>query len=212
VFFAGHAYKDEDGKVYLAPKSFDLKRMSTTGLPLQWLVDELEKCPAKDKLLLLDCSHAGKGADLAMEPSTAEMLRSLKTPPGRSPLRTITAIASCGSGQRGEDSPEKHHGLFAWLLAQGYSGAADKNSDNRLEPTELFGYLQEAFGELKVTQTPELFDSARVRHRSRMAAVRRMRARRKGARNWLAATTGLRLPELRGLVRGLWHDAIASYH
>ena len=44
---------------------------------------QLEKCPAKEKLLLLDCSHAGKGADLAAEPSTAEMLQSLKAPPGR---------------------------------------------------------------------------------------------------------------------------------
>ena len=107
--------------------------------------------------MLLDCSHAGKGADLARQPSTAEMLRSLKTPPGRSPLRTITAIASCSSGQRGVDWPEKRHGLFAWLLAQGYAGAADKNGDNRLEPTELFTYLQESFGQLKISQTPELF-------------------------------------------------------
>ena len=156
VFISGHAYTN-DGHVYLAPKNFDPKRMSTTGLPLQWLVDELEKCLAKDKLLLLDCSHAGKGADLAREPSTAEMLRSLKTPPGRSPLRTVTAIASCTAGQRGTDWPEKGHGRFAWLVAQGYAGSADQNHDNRLDPNELFGYLQESFSQLKISQTPELF-------------------------------------------------------
>lgn len=161
VFVTGHAYRNEEGKVYLAPKDFDPKRMSATGLPLQWLVDELEKCPAAEKLLLLDCSHAGKGADLASEPSTAEMIRSLKTPPGRAPLRTITAIASCGSGQRGVDWLEKRHGLFAWLLARGYAGEADKNRDNRLEPSELFGYLQEAMAtsseRIGTSQTPELF-------------------------------------------------------
>lgn len=161
VYFAGHAYRDMDGKVYLAAKNFDLKRISSTGLPLQWLVDELEKCPAKEKLLLLDCSHAGKDRDEALELSTAEMLRSLRTPPGRSPLRTVTAIASCKAGQQGEDWSEKQHGLFAWILAEGYSGVGDKNRDNRLEPTELFGYLQEAMAaadaQLKVSQTPELF-------------------------------------------------------
>jgi hypothetical protein len=51
--------------------------------------------------------------------------------------------------------------LFAWFLAQGYAGAADKNRDNRLEPTELFGYLQAemaaATKRLKAPQTPELF-------------------------------------------------------
>lgn len=156
VFVASHAYKD-DGKIYLAPKDFDLQRASTTGLPLRWLVDELEKCPAKEKLLLLDSSHVGKGADLARQPSTAEMLRLLKSLPGRSPLRTVTAIASCTGSQRGVDLSEKRHGAFGWLLAQGYSGAADRNADNRLEPAELFGYLQESFGQLKVSQTPELF-------------------------------------------------------
>ncbi len=75
VFFTGRAYKDADGKVYLALKDFDPARIGDTGLALQWLVDELEKCPAKEKLLLLDASHAGTGADLAMEPSAEEMLR-----------------------------------------------------------------------------------------------------------------------------------------
>jgi len=161
VYFAGHAYKDEDGAIYLAPKNFDLKRMRVTGLPLQWLVDVLEKCRAKEKLLLLDCSHAGQGQDLAQEPSTAEMLRLLKAPPGRSPLHTVTAIASCKAGQRGADWPEKQHGMFGWFLAQAYAGAADKNRDNRLESTELFSYLQDAMttvaAQLKIRQKPELF-------------------------------------------------------
>ncbi len=157
VFFAGHAYKDEDGKAYLAPKDFNAGRISTTGLSLQWLVDELEKCPAKDKLLLLDCSPGGKDSGTTKALSATEMIRSLKTPPGRAPLRTITAIAGCKSGQQGQDLPDKKHGAFAWVLAEGYAGDADKNRDNRLEPTELFGYLQVAMTKLNVSQTPELF-------------------------------------------------------
>ena len=129
-------------RVYLAPKNFDFKRPGLTGLGLQWLVDQLEKCPAKEKLLLLDCSQAGAGTDLAREPSSAEMLQSLKTPPGRAPLRTVWAVASCRAGQRGQTWPSKGHGLFAWCLAEGYTGRADTNRDGRIEPTELFGYLQ----------------------------------------------------------------------
>jgi serine/threonine protein kinase len=161
VYVAAHAYKADDGGVYLAPKNFSFHRTSVSGLALQTLVDALEMCKAKEKLLLLDCSHAGGGADAAAEPSTAEMIRSLKAPPGRSPLRTVTAIASCDREQRGAEWPEKKHGLFAWLLAQGYSGVADKNRDGRIEPTELFDYLQDAMASagqaLKVTQTPKLF-------------------------------------------------------
>ena len=89
------------------------------------------------------------------------MLRGLPAPPGRSALRTVTAIASCKAGQHAADWPEKQHGLFAWLLAQGYTGAADANRDGRIEPTELFDYLQGAMAaagrQLKVAQAPELF-------------------------------------------------------
>jgi eukaryotic-like serine/threonine-protein kinase len=159
-FFTGRAYKSDEGKVYLALKDIDLARIGETGLPLQWLVDALEKCPAREKLLVLDCNHAGSGADLAMEPTSDEMFNSLAHLPGRGPLRTVTAIASCRAGQRSVDWSEKRQGLFGWLLAQGYAGQADKNRDNRIEPTELFGYLQEQLatlgGQLKVSQTPQL--------------------------------------------------------
>ncbi|MBU4270547.1 MAG: serine/threonine protein kinase [Planctomycetes bacterium] len=161
VYVAGRAYKTEDGKVYLAPRSFDLRRMNVTGLPLQWLIDRLEDCKAKEKLLLLDCGRAGDGADLDKEPSSAEMLGSLDAPAGRAALRTVTAIANSKAGGRGAIWPEKGHGLFAVLAAEGYSGAADKNRDLRLEPTELFDYLQEAIvspaEKLAVAQSPELF-------------------------------------------------------
>jgi serine/threonine-protein kinase len=161
VYFAGHAYKDDKGVVYLALKNFDAKRPAEMGKPLQWLVDQMEQCPAKEKLLLLDCSQAGPDADAAHEPSTAEMIRSLKAPPGRSPLRTMTAVASCKAGERGQPWPSKGHGLFAACLADAYSGHADTNQDGRIEPTELFGFLQGAMStaaaEVKAAQTPELF-------------------------------------------------------
>ncbi len=161
VYFAGHAYRRDGQQVYLAPKNFDLKRIATTGLPLRWLVDQLEQCAAKEKLLLLDCSHAGSGADLARQPSTAEMVDALSATPGRSPLRTITAVVSCRAGQRGLPWGAKGHGMFAWLLAEAYRGDADKNRDSRLEPTELVEFLAAAMatasGQLGGEQLPHLF-------------------------------------------------------
>jgi serine/threonine protein kinase len=159
VCLLGHASRDEKGEVYFAPKNFDLKQPALTGLPLQWLVDQLENCPAKEKLLLVDCSHAA--ADPQSEPSSAEMIRSLKAPSGRAILRTVAAIAAEKAGERGLDWPDKGHGLFAYFVAEGFSGAADKNRDNRMEPTELFEFLQNKMApvasQLKGSQTPELF-------------------------------------------------------
>ena len=147
------------GQVFLAPKDFRSDQPAVNGRPLQWLVDLLEDCPAKEKLLLLDGSHAGSGAEQAAEPSSAEMIRALKRQPNRALLLKVTAVASCRKGQRGLDLPDKEHGLFAWCLAEGYGGAADANRDTLVEPTELFAYLQKDMpaAAAKGAQAPELF-------------------------------------------------------
>jgi hypothetical protein len=161
VYVAAHAYRDDQDPVFLAPKNFQLSRVSDSGVPLQWLVDEFEKCPAKDKLLLLDCTHSGSGADLAAEPSAAEMLGTLKAPPGRAPLRTVTAIAGTSEGERGIVLADENQGLFAEQLARGFDGEADANRDGRLENTELFSYLDRtmktASAQAGRPQTPKLF-------------------------------------------------------
>lgn len=143
VYFAGHAYRDTQGKVYLAPKNFSIQRMETTGLALQWLVDQLEACPAKEKLLLWDASH-GDQPVAGNQPSAVEMLRALHAPPGQAALRTVTALASSAEGQTGQAAPSGKNGLFAWALSQAYAGAADKDRNLRIEPTELDEYLQAA--------------------------------------------------------------------
>ena len=159
VYYVGHAVKDPSGQVFLAPKDFRSDQPAVNGRPLQWFVDLVEDCPAKEKLLLLDGSHTGSGGEQASEPSSAEMIRSLKPQPNRALLRKVTAVASCQKGQRGLDLPEKEHGLFAWCLAEGYGGAADANRDTLVEPTELFAYLQKALpaAGAKGAQAPELF-------------------------------------------------------
>ncbi|MDZ7618914.1 MAG: caspase family protein [Patescibacteria group bacterium] len=160
VYVAGHAYQDDQGTVFLAPKNFDFLRMDVTGLRLQWLVDQLEACPAGEKLLLLDATQAGDGADLKRQPSAAEMIGTLKAPPGRAPLRTVTVVAGTSAGERGQTLADGTRGLYAALLAESYAGEADKNRDTRIEPTELFTYLSEAMpreaAKLSATQTPHL--------------------------------------------------------
>ncbi|HUT08899.1 MAG TPA: protein kinase [Thermoguttaceae bacterium] len=161
VLFSGQAFENDDGRVYLAPRSFHTGQMLTTGLRLQWLVDQLESCAAKEKLLLLDCSHQGTTAVTARQPSTAEMIRTLDAPPGRSPFRTVTTIASCQAGQRGLLVEGTDRGRFAAALEKAYSGGADKNRDGRLETTELFEFLAgdmaAASQQLGNPQSPELF-------------------------------------------------------
>ncbi len=160
VYFAGHAYLDDENRPFLAAKDFDLKRMSESGVSLNWLREQLEACVAHEKLLLLDSSHAGEGTDLEKQPGAAAVLEALKAPKEPAVFKTTNAIASSQSGQRGLDWDEKQHGMFAYFVSQGFAGAGDKNQDVHLEPTELFDYLKNAMAKVSLdgkTQTPALF-------------------------------------------------------
>ena len=160
VFFAGHAYVDGDGLSFLAAKDFDLSRITESGISLSWLREQLEDCPAREKVLLLDCSRVGEGADQQRQLSAARLIESLKPEKDPAEFRTTWAIASCTADQRGLDWTEKQHGLFGWFVATAYSGNGDRNQDVHLEPTELFDYLRNEMAQVKVgdnSQLPKLF-------------------------------------------------------
>jgi serine/threonine-protein kinase len=156
VYFSGHAYIDSDSSVFLAGRDFRFDQMAETGVPLNWLVQRIEKCAAKDKLLLLDCSHLGNQKDLRSQPSTATMVRKIKTP-----RKTTSIIASCDDGQRGIDWKEKQLSVFAWYVADGFAGAADANRDLRITAQESFDYLKKSMAGARIEggakQTPVLF-------------------------------------------------------
>ncbi len=160
VYFCGHAYQDDNRETFLAAKDFAFNRTAESGLPLTWLRDQLEACSAGEKLLLLDCCHDGEGEDLTKQPSTAQMLQSLQLPSARAVFKTTAAIASTQAGQRGLVLAEKKHGMFGYVLAEAYSGSADKNRDVHLEPTELFDYLKTVMATFTLddkSQTPAIF-------------------------------------------------------
>lgn len=137
VYVAAHAYVGDDGIVYLALTDFRLDDMPATGLPLDWLVTQLERCATEDKLLLLDIVHEGNGPDLAQQPPLPDMLYKLK-----STIRQTDVIGSASAGQRGLDLPGTNHGAFARFLAEGYSGAADADEDLHITGDELYSFLK----------------------------------------------------------------------
>lgn len=160
VFFAGHAYVDDQGASFFAARDFDLSRITESGISLSWLREQLEACPAREKLLLLDCSRVGDGADQQRQLSAARMIESLKPEKDPAEFRTTWAIAASTADQRGLDWAEKQHGLFGWFVADAYSGNGDRNRDLHLEPTELFDYLRNEMAQVKVeekSQLPKLF-------------------------------------------------------
>src|SRR4030095_2310872 len=122
---------------------------------------ELEKVQASEKLLIFDASHTVTPEQTALQPSSAEMIATIvgtKSAPG---LKTVTALASCSTGQRGGVLKGQPHGALAWFLAEGFGGKADRERDVHVGSGEIFEFLKESFAgasaELGAAQTPALF-------------------------------------------------------
>ena len=143
VYFVGHGYRDAAGTAYLATKEFDLNRMAATGLPLRWLVGQMEASAAKEKILLLDSCHDGTGKDLRRQPSSAELVESLKTSPSRPVSTSVSVVASCAKGQRAVVLKDGSLGLFALCAAEALTCGPDVDLDrnHRVSSDELFAAL-----------------------------------------------------------------------
>lgn len=155
VYVCGHIYKASQNNYVIAPREFRWDDREATGLPVQWLVQELESCPSDDKLLLLDTCHAGYGDDLKFQPSPKVVLESLPNLP-----KSTTIIGNCDTGESGHLIENEKFSLFAYELIQGFGGPADANRDLKITPTELFDFLKPAIGQIKIpggqSQTPVL--------------------------------------------------------
>lgn len=155
IYLSTHGFVAE-GKVYLAGRKFNSKMIAETGLPLDWLITQMEACSAERKILLLDCCHTWKDREAPAQPSTAKMMSLVATAP-----KTSVVVASCAEGQRGLYSRDQIHGAFAKALAESYAGAADANRDLQITAEELFsdlsGRMRQSTPAAGKTQTPVRF-------------------------------------------------------
>lgn len=156
----GHAYADTDGAVYFAPKEYDSQRPGPTGVGLKWLVKQFEGAAAREKILLLDTSHAGSGDDLKSQPSAAEQAESVKERPHRPVSTSVLVIAACQKDQRGLTTDGGASGVFGSAIAAAFTGAADGNRDGQVTAPELLDFLPRSMTKLAGdgrAQTPAVF-------------------------------------------------------
>lgn len=153
IYLCGHIYKTSEENYVIAPRQFRWDNRKETGVPVQWLIQELENCPSENKMLLMDTCHSGFGGDLKFQPSPKVVIESLPNPP-----KTTTVIGNCDEGETGHLIENEKYSLFAHELIQGFGGPADANRDLKITPTELFDYLKSTIGKAKIpggrSQTP----------------------------------------------------------
>jgi len=148
LYFSGHGFLDGDGKLYLASLNCDARDPVPGGVSVSWLREQLLKCPARCKVLLLDACHAGASKGVGDTRATAKAIEAEMRK-----LPDMVTLASCEGEQESYLWPGKKQSLFTYWLSEGTKGHADNDADGRVSMDELTEYVQR-----NVTRTAEVLD------------------------------------------------------
>lgn len=148
VFFSGHGFLDAESQGFLAPADCNRGNLGLTAFRLDNLRDLLRQCRATQKVLILDCCHAGAAKGERADASGEELAASLGTAEG------LITLASCRKQQQSIEWPERGHGLFTYHLSEGLAGAADRDRDGVVDSDEVFRYVSEQVPRRNPKQTP----------------------------------------------------------
>ena len=137
VYFSGHGFRDSAGKLYLAPLDCDPANAAATGVPVEWLREQIASCKARDKLLVLDACHAGseKGEDDGPSVAAKDLGNEFEN------LAGVMTIASSEATEKSQIWDEKQQSLFSYWLNQALKGHADQNGDGVVEVHELYDFV-----------------------------------------------------------------------
>lgn len=137
LYFSGHGFRDDAGRLYLAPLDCDPKNPAQTGVAAVWLREQIEACPAAFKLLVLDACHAGseKGDEESPSVSAKDLGELFKSAAG------VVTIASSKGEEKSRIWDFKQQSLFSYWLQEGLKGHADASGDGEIDIHELFEYV-----------------------------------------------------------------------
>jgi hypothetical protein len=108
VFFIGHT-KEVDGEAYLVPLEGEVDDVKTL-IPLKWVYDQLAKCEARQKILVIDGNryNSAQGEERPVSgPMGPKFEAALKSPPAG-----VQVWAACSAGQQSLQFEDAPLGLF----------------------------------------------------------------------------------------------------
>lgn len=138
VYFTGHGFRDDEGHMYLAPLDCDPANPAATGIPIEWMRDQIAGCRARVKLLVLDACHAG--SEKSIEEENEGVVAKDLAAPFRD-LADVVTLASSTGEEKSQLWEEKRQSLFSYWLNQGLKGHADENGDGDVDIDELNKYV-----------------------------------------------------------------------
>ncbi|MGI8978477.1 MAG: SUMF1/EgtB/PvdO family nonheme iron enzyme [Pirellulaceae bacterium] len=131
IFFSGHGFVNGDVS-FLAPQDCLGKKAALSGYRTKNLIEDLEECEARQKILILDCCHAGGAGAKDAEAKIAKAFEAVPK---------LVTLASCEANQESQQWIAMGQSVFTFHLLRGLEGAADRNGDGDVDTQELHGYL-----------------------------------------------------------------------
>jgi hypothetical protein len=145
VFFVGHSVEMEDG-VYLAPIEGELEKADTL-IPLKWFYEQLGKCKARQKVLVLDVNRFNQ--TFGQERPGGEELGPKLDAMLKEPPAGVQVWASCSLKQRSYASDEYPMGVFLDSMRKAMKTAGNGYLDGPEKPIALERFVEKINGLMK---------------------------------------------------------------
>jgi formylglycine-generating enzyme required for sulfatase activity len=165
VALAGHGVQlRNDPESYFCPADAELNDKATL-LSLKAVYQELERCKATTKLLLVDACRNDPFIDKTRAPRLEVDVESVTRPALPAPPGGVVAFFSCSEREKAYDHKKLAHGVFMNFVIEGFrGGAADDSGQVSLlglgnyVTGKVSSYVRNEYGE---PQKPELLGNIR---------------------------------------------------
>lgn len=161
LYFAGHGVRDNNGRLYLAVRKTQIKRLNATALPAQFILDEMSKSASRRKVLILDCCHAGavfEDGTLRARSAAydAGLVRDSFLPVGTGTY--ILAASQSGQSAFEEIDPETKaaKSIYTGLIVDAISTGNAAPDSKDITVSDIHDYIREHRNRGGVETTPEL--------------------------------------------------------
>lgn len=164
VYYSGHGAPDvNESSAYFVAHDTDPNYPVQTGYSLESFYTQLDQLQAKSVTVVLDACFSGASDGGMVIQQASPIFISVENPAAN--LKNGVVMTSSSGDQISSWYREKGHGLFTYYFLKGLRGEADRDRDDQVTSTELYGYLMEnvpylARRKFNREQTPQLMGEA----------------------------------------------------
>lgn len=157
LYISCHGILDDTGELHFAASTTRLNRLASTGVSARFVQGMVERCRARNAILLLDCCYSGAFArGYQPRPEGRAELDAFEHS-GRVVITSSTAFEYAFEASSGEHTGAAAASVFTTALVEGLrTGDADRDGDGLVSVNELYSFLHDRIREVTPLQGPEM--------------------------------------------------------